>query len=112
MHVNKTKFERHSSLEYCHMTCTGKTKHTQAKEVYFVPSTNSVNSQDGGPCHVVSKFMMVWQGQGLKMHCGLNKPLLLQVRENTKTIDFFEIMDCKHKRKPFSINKLLGVGYI
>ena len=35
MHVNKTnKFERNSSLEYYHMTCTGKTK--QAKEVYFI----------------------------------------------------------------------------
>ena len=28
MHVNKTKFERNSSLEYYHMTCIGKTKHT------------------------------------------------------------------------------------
>ena len=28
MHVSKTKFERNSSLEYYHMTCTGKTKHT------------------------------------------------------------------------------------
>ena len=26
MHVNKTKFERNSSLEYYHMTCIGKTK--------------------------------------------------------------------------------------
>ena len=28
MHVNKTKFERKSSLEYYHITCIGKTKHT------------------------------------------------------------------------------------
>ena len=28
MHVSKTKFERKSSLEYFHMTCFGKTKHT------------------------------------------------------------------------------------
>ena len=28
MHVNKTKFERNSSLEYYHMTCIGKTEHT------------------------------------------------------------------------------------
>ena len=28
MHVNKTKFERNSSLEFYHMTCIGKTKHT------------------------------------------------------------------------------------
>ena len=28
MHVNKTKFERNSSLKYYHMTCIGKTKHT------------------------------------------------------------------------------------
>ena len=28
MHVNKIKFERKSSLEYYHMTCIGKTKHT------------------------------------------------------------------------------------
>ena len=28
MHVNKTKFERNNSLEYYHMTCIGKTKHT------------------------------------------------------------------------------------
>ena len=26
MHVDKTKFERNSSLEYYHMTCTGKLK--------------------------------------------------------------------------------------
>ena len=70
------------------MTCVGKTKHTQAKEVCFVPSTNLANFQDGGPCHVVAKFMMVSQLQGLKMHCGSNKPLRLQV-ENTKTIDYY-----------------------
>ena len=29
MHVNKTKFARHSSLEYYHMTCIGKAKHTR-----------------------------------------------------------------------------------
>ena len=34
MQVNKTKFERNSSLEYYHMTCLWKTK--QAKEVYFI----------------------------------------------------------------------------
>ena len=28
MHVNATKFERNSSLEYYHITCNGKTKHT------------------------------------------------------------------------------------
>ena len=28
MHVNKTKSERNSSLEFCHMTCIRKTKHT------------------------------------------------------------------------------------
>ena len=28
MYVNETKFERNSSLEYYHMTCNGKTKHT------------------------------------------------------------------------------------
>ena len=28
MRLNKTKFERNSSLEYYHMTCIGKTKHT------------------------------------------------------------------------------------
>jgi len=33
MHVNKTKFERNSSLEYYHMTCLGKTN-IQGKEVY------------------------------------------------------------------------------
>ena len=34
--MNKTnKFERNSSLEYYHMTCTGKKK-KQAKEVYFI----------------------------------------------------------------------------
>ena len=27
MHVNKTKFERISSLEYYHMTCIAETKH-------------------------------------------------------------------------------------
>ena len=63
----------------------------QAKEIYFVSSTNLANFQDGGPCHVVAKFMMVSHGQELKMHCGANKPMRLQVRENTETIDFFEI---------------------
>ena len=29
MHVNKTKFERNSSLEYYHMICIGKTKNTR-----------------------------------------------------------------------------------
>ena len=28
VHVNKTKLERNSSVEYYHMTCIGKTKHT------------------------------------------------------------------------------------
>ena len=28
VYVNKTKFERNSSLEYYRMTCIGKTKHT------------------------------------------------------------------------------------
>ena len=28
MHVNKTNFERHNSLEYNHMTYLGKTKQT------------------------------------------------------------------------------------
>ena len=28
MQVNKTKFERNISLEYYHVTCIGKTKHT------------------------------------------------------------------------------------
>ena len=28
MHVDKMKFERKSSLEYYHMTCSGKTKDT------------------------------------------------------------------------------------
>ena len=56
--------------------------------MYFVPSTNLANFQDGGPCHVVAKFVMVSQGQELKMQCGPNKPLRLQVTENTKTIDF------------------------
>ena len=31
MHVNTTKFERNSSLEYHHMTDTGKTKHTSLR---------------------------------------------------------------------------------
>ena len=31
MHMNKTKFERNSSLEYYHMTCIGKTKHTSQR---------------------------------------------------------------------------------
>ena len=35
MHVNKTKFERKSSLEYYHMTCIRKKKNIQAKEVYY-----------------------------------------------------------------------------
>ena len=38
MHVNKTKFERNNSLECYHMHCIGKTKHTQAKEVYLPPN--------------------------------------------------------------------------
>ena len=33
MHVNETKFEGNSFLEYYHMTCIGK-KNIQAKEVY------------------------------------------------------------------------------
>ena len=28
MHMKKVKFERNSSLEYCHMSCIGKTKDT------------------------------------------------------------------------------------
>ena len=31
MHVNETKFERNSSLEYYHMTCIAKTKHTSER---------------------------------------------------------------------------------
>ena len=34
MHLNNTKFERNSSLEYYHMTCIGK-QNVQAKEVYW-----------------------------------------------------------------------------
>ena len=34
MHLNNTKFERNSSLEYYHMTCIGK-QNIQAKEVYW-----------------------------------------------------------------------------
>ena len=34
MLMNKTKFERNSSLGYYHMACIGKTN-IQAKEVYF-----------------------------------------------------------------------------
>ena len=29
MHVNKTKFERNSSLDYYHMACIGKATHTR-----------------------------------------------------------------------------------
>ena len=38
MHVNKTKFERNSSLEYYHMTCVGKTKHKQKRSICCVES--------------------------------------------------------------------------
>ena len=38
MHVNKTKFERNSSLECYHMTCIVKTKHTSYLKVYSLPS--------------------------------------------------------------------------
>ena len=34
----------------------------------FLPSVDSSNFQDGGPCHVVAKCMM---GQELEMHCGV-----------------------------------------
>ena len=37
MQVNKTKFERNSSLQYYHMTFIGKTKQIQAKEIYSCP---------------------------------------------------------------------------
>ena len=75
MHVNKTKFERNKTVLKSIITWPVLGKQSiQAKEVYFVPSTNSVNSQDGGPCHVVAKFMMDSQGQGLKVDCGPNKP--------------------------------------
>ena len=47
MHLNKTKFERKSSLEYYHMTCIAKTKIMQAKEVYCQfhthTTTNDIN---------------------------------------------------------------------
>ena len=92
MHVNKTKFERNKTVLKSIITWPVLGKQSiQAKEVYFVPSTNSVNSQDGGPCHVVAKFMMASQGQGLKVDCGPNKPMRWQVRENIETIDFFEL---------------------
>ena len=34
----------------------------------FLPSVDSSNFQDGGPCRVVAKCMM---GQELEMHCGV-----------------------------------------
>ena len=43
MHVNKTnKFERNSSLEYYHMTCTGKKKTSQRGLFHFLCCISSV----------------------------------------------------------------------
>ena len=35
MHLNDTKFERNSPLEYYHMICIGRKQNIQAKEVYW-----------------------------------------------------------------------------
>ena len=37
MQVNKTKFERNGSLEYYHLTCIGKTKHTVEPRLTTTP---------------------------------------------------------------------------
>ena len=43
MQMNKTKFERNSTLEYYRMTCIGKTKHTSTCNICAVNQT-----QDAG----------------------------------------------------------------
>ena len=40
MDVNKTKFERNSPLEHCHITCIGKTKHKSQRGLVLSLVTN------------------------------------------------------------------------
>ena len=54
MHVNKTKFERNSSLEYYHMTCIGKTKHTSLRGPLFK------NDLDEGRWKDVERHISDW----------------------------------------------------
>ena len=44
MHVNKTEFERNSSLEYYHMTCIGKTKTYKLKSSIGFRNTYPLDS--------------------------------------------------------------------
>ena len=46
MNVNKMTFEKKSSLEYYHMTCIGKTKHTSLRGWFNRPKKMHCNSEN------------------------------------------------------------------